>query len=222
MAWDNPTEMHALREKSGHLFGFSTPNAFYSIPALATVQKQLIEAIMQAHKTHLLVSIAVILLSSTASAEESVLHEIDRRKVLVEKNDYYVALCARGDSPTGHAYVAIGIDDHDAKACRGSSFGLYPKDGKIGVFGVVPGKIVDETLAKSTHRLLVRIDSKQYAQVMAIKKGWADRGEYRLIEKDCVTFVGKIAKAIGVKTPDRTDAIRPQAFIQKSIDLNKK
>jgi hypothetical protein len=156
--------------------------------------------------------------SAVFAADENV-KKIDRRNAS-EKYQYFIVFCARGASATGHAFVALGVDDFDAKVCRDHAFGLYPKEGK-GVLGSVPGEIVDEVFKSSTtHRLIVQVNSPDYQKAEQIREKWKKQGQYRVVEKDCVTFVAAIAEAIRLKTPNRDDALKPQTFINEMLKLN--
>lgn len=158
-------------------------------------------------------------LVSVLAAADGGVKEIDRRNAS-ERNAYYVVFCARGGGLAGHAFVTLGVDDHDAQACKSRAFGLYPKEGK-GVLGSVPGDVVEEAFkSPTTHRLVVRVNSPRFETVEEIRAKWRAQGEYRLIEKDCVTFVSAVADSLGLKTPSRDDAVTPEAFIQAMRKLN--
>jgi hypothetical protein len=137
-----------------------------------------------------------------------------------------VVLCARSGVP-GHAMVILGKDDEAKKACTIEAFGFYPMNASKAVFGPVPGKIADEFLqgrgiGAAACRIIVRVDQPQFDKIETIRKKWAGKKDYRVLEADCVTFTDEVAGSLGLKRPDRKDAKLPVTFIQKLYDLNKK
>ncbi len=137
-----------------------------------------------------------------------------------------VVLCARPGVP-GHAMVILGKDDETKKACTIEAFGFYPTSGTKAVFGPVPGKVADEFLqgrgiGAAACRIIVRVDQPRFDKIEAIRKKWAGKKDYRLLEADCVTFTSEVAGSLGLKLPDRKDAKLPVTFIQKLYELNKK
>lgn len=170
-----------------------------------------------------------VLICSTALAAESdkaTVKKIDRRNASSE-NRYFLVFCARGGSLTGHAFVVVGKEDAQAQRSTQDAFGLYPKSG-VGVLGTVPGEIVNEatkgSLAKVTDRLIVEVSVGHHERTEKIRRKWVDKGEYRLVLEDCVSFVEEIAKSIGLRTPSRLGpdgkGLMPQAFIRNLIKLN--
>jgi hypothetical protein len=141
----------------------------------------------------------------------------------------YVVFCSR-DSPrpniTGHAFVVYGKDDDEEKVCKvEDAFGFYPKDGRLGILSTVPGEVASEFVRRKgpknqdlawSCRLVVKVDDKQFEAAEAVRRKWAERGEYKMASKDCVGYVDEVAKAIGISTrPDRSDALLPETYIRK-------
>ena len=97
--------------------------------------------------------------------------------------------------------MAWGKDNFDANACQASAYGLYPVGGASAIvrsmFGPVPGQIVAESLAsKTTYRLIVQVDSAQFAKAEEIRKEkWSKvlENKYELLVTDCTTFVSDVA-----------------------------
>ena len=145
-----------------------------------------------------------------------------------ENDKYYLVFCARGGSPTGHAFVAWGKDSFEANACQASAYWLYPKDGAAAIvrslFGPVPGKFVAESLAsKTSYRLIVQVDSTQFFATEAVRQEkWSKvlESKYELLVTDCTTFVSDIAGAIHLKRPERTEYLLPESFLREMIKLN--
>jgi len=162
----------------------------------------------------------VLSLAATAPAQEKVKTVDLRNSTDADGNHYYIVFMARGESMSGHAFAALGVDDATAKSCRSRTFGFYPVSGKKGVLGPVPGKIVDEGFARSTHRLVVQINKRHFDAAENIRLKWSRKKNFRLLESDCVSFIEEIAAAVGAKTPPRTAAKLPQTFVGKMLNLN--
>jgi len=142
-----------------------------------------------------------------------------------QKDALYVIFCARSGAP-GHAFVVLGKDDEAKQLCSVEAFGLYPKNALAALtFGTVPGEIANEAVRKGTNstcRLIVKVDAKQYAAAEAVRKQWTAKNDYKLLNRDCVTFTAAVADSLGLKTPDRAKAILPQTFIQDFVDMHGK
>jgi hypothetical protein len=152
-----------------------------------------------------------------------------------EEDRHFLVFCARDDtatakSMTGHTFLVLGKEDHTARKSSQIAFGLYPKKSGAAemvksALGPVPGKFLDEvmngSLTASTHRLIVEVNASQYREAMRIRDRWADRGEYRLLQRDCVSFIEEVAKKVGLKTPERKrfDAL-PERFVAEMMRIN--
>ena len=178
-------------------------------------------------KTRLLLAFSVLLVIGVCQAGEEMVKQINRA-TKSEPGKHYVVFCARGGSPTGHAFVAWGEESFSASSCGASAYGLYPKGGAAAVlksiFGPVPGAIVAEGLASKTScRLIVQVDSAQFAKSEAIRKQkWnkALENKYELLVTDCTTFAGDIATSVGLKTPERASNMLPESFLRALMQLN--
>jgi len=137
---------------------------------------------------------------------------------------FYLVFAAREGSPVGHAFVIWGSDDADKQMCVQNAFGLYPQKGK-GVFGEVAGEIANESLkggmSKISDRLIVIVNSWHHSKAESIRREWARRGNYRVAESDCVSFIDAVARAIGLKTPKRSlSTLKPQWYVRELMKLN--
>jgi hypothetical protein len=141
------------------------------------------------------------------------------------KSSYAVAFVARAGVP-GHAFVIFGFDDPAKQACVVEGFGFYPVSAAKAAFGSVPGKIVDEYrdktgVWKAGTYLVVLVERELFDRAEAVRKKWAAGKDYRLLAADCVTFQSEVAKVLGLKTPNRTDAQLPTHFAEKLRELNR-
>ncbi len=132
---------------------------------------------------------------------------------------YFVIIIAR-DGRLGHAFVSWGMEDQQGQRSVEQGFGLYPKKG-LGVFSTVPGVLKDEWKEKSysrmTNRLVVEVDKEAYDATLKIRDEWAARGEYKVIENDCVEFTKAVAQELGLPIPKRswTKNAKPARFVQE-------
>ena len=65
------------------------------------------------------------------------------------------------------------------------------------------------------------VDQPQFDKVEAIRKRWASKKNYKVLESDCVSFTGEVATALGLKTPRRAEARLPVTYVEKLYQLNK-
>jgi hypothetical protein len=161
--------------------------------------------------------------ATVAADNEPVVKDIRNKK---DKDDLYVVFCAREHLP-GHAFVVLGKDDSKKQLCTVDAFGYYPEGDKAvkALFGKVPSEMANEFIRgkgqEGTCRLIVRVDQSQYDAVEAIRRKWAEKGTYRVIEEDCVTFAADVAQSLKLDTPERAKAILPQAFVKKLAEMNR-
>jgi len=169
-----------------------------------------------------------MLTSSLVHAEPDIV-SVDMRD-RSENDAYYIVFLARpaqastdndDKSWTGHAFIGLGKDDSSAKACTSTSFGFYPAKG-VGALGPVPGKIVEES-HKSQQRtmLVVQVNSDTYDRIDKIRQEWSKKTDYRLIERDCITFTMEVAKACGVSVPKRDKFKLPWDYVKALADSNR-
>jgi hypothetical protein len=141
------------------------------------------------------------------------------------KSGLSVVICSRPGIP-GHAMVILGREDEAKKACTVEAFGFYPESGTKALFGPVPGKIADEFLAgkgiaKAACRVILKVDKDKFDEVDAVRRRWASKKEYKLLEADCVTFAGEVARKLGLKVPKRGEAKTPMKYVEKLYEMNK-
>jgi hypothetical protein len=137
----------------------------------------------------------------------------------------YVVFCAR-DAVPGHAFVVFGKDDPVRGLCSVQAWGYYPSTGNKGVLGPVPGELADESIrgkgtAGANYRLVLRVNKEQYEAADAVRRKWAGKGEYKVLERDCVSFATDVARALRLSIPTGVAARHPQVFIRKLAELNK-
>lgn len=169
----------------------------------------------------------LVLLSVVVAAAHTALaldKTIDRRTMSDGSGSrYFVVLCARGGSATGHAFVVWGMEDAQKAMSSQEGHGFYSKNGEAGLFGPVPGELKDEAVKKSisqiSDRLIVEVDRKVYEASRTAISRWATT-DYRLFGTNCISFAADVARTMGLSTPPQGSLTFPAAFLQKLIQMN--
>jgi hypothetical protein len=159
--------------------------------------------------------------------EQAPLVKVIDLRVKAETSALYVVFCARWDTMPGHSFVVLGKEDAAAQMSTVDAFGYYPeKPGDLrAVFKKVPGLLADEfvrgTLAPTLVRLILKVNRSDFDAVEAVRRTWASRTNFQLIEQDCVTFVMDVARALKLRVPDRSglDNI-PWKYLGKLAEAN--
>lgn len=164
-----------------------------------------------------------LLLVSPAVAQEVAVKDLRKPG---SKSTKAVVLCAREGVP-GHAFVVLGKEDEKRMMSTIEAFGFYPekKDLKP-LFGTVPGSLANEFIrgkgTKNDHSLILKVDDEQFAAVEKLRADWAKRKpDYKLFERNCITFTGEAAKALGLTVPAGKDTDLPPTFLKNLIEKNK-
>lgn len=71
-----------------------------------------------------------------------------------------------------------------------------------------------------TNVLVVRVDESDYRKTLALAKSWSQNGTYRLLGRDCVTFVAAVATTLGIETPPRKLYFFPADYVSGLIEVN--
>src|SRR6185503_18155915 len=161
-----------------------------------------------------------------AGADPPLVKEIDLR-AKEEPSPLYVVFCSRWDTLPGHAFVVLGKEDAQAMMSTVDAFGYYPETSgnTKAVLKRVPGVLADEfvrgTLAPTLVRLILKVNKADFDAVKAVRDLWESKGSYKLIERDCVTFVMDVASALGLTVPNRSgfDNI-PWNYVRKLAEAN--
>jgi hypothetical protein len=133
----------------------------------------------------------------------------------------------KGTSVFGHAFVVLAFNDNQKKACVAKALGFFPeKDGDAirSVFKDVPEKVSNDFLrnkpASGTCRLIVRVTKEQYDGVAKVLAQWGKK-DYRLGQKDCVSFMIAVGNGLKLHIPERTGFDRlPVKYVQKLVENN--
>jgi hypothetical protein len=167
-------------------------------------------------------SVAALAAGPLASAQNADTVLKDLRKTL-DNSALYIVFCAR-DAVPGHAFVVWGKDDAAKQICSVEAWGYYPEKGtnvfKIAL-GAVPSEMANEFLrgkgTTGTCRLVLRVSKEQYDQAEAIRRRWANKRDFKLLEEDCVGFATDVARSLGLRTPASFTDRHPQLFIRKLL-----
>ena len=94
------------------------------------------------------------------------------------------------------------------------------------LLGSVAGEVVVEgerQVARSDRQFALVLTDEQYRAVMAVVEEWRDRPQpsYHLNRRNCVHFVGELARAAGLRVEYTRRLIRrPRSFLQHVLSLN--
>jgi hypothetical protein len=130
----------------------------------------------------------------------------------------WIVFAARAGVP-GHAFVLWAMEDRTRQMTTVDAFGFYPtvhgpNAAASMVVGTVPGALRDEiqkrqdegccTWSQPDVVAAFEVDKDVYDRTSAVRAAWnANESRYQLAEKDCVTFVADVGKAMGISMPDR-------------------
>jgi len=146
-----------------------------------------------------------------------------------ESPRYWVVLMARpadlAAASPGHAFVEFGYEDEAAQMTRFEAWGFYPEaDGKT--FQAVPGRIVDDvrsgSLSARTILVSVEVSKEAFEAARRVRQDWSDRPpEYHLLSaSNCIDFVDRLARAVGLVTPARSVTQRPEEYVEALGRMN--
>lgn len=147
---------------------------------------------------------------------------------------YWILFVARDYFP-GHAFVVLGERNRKKSVWKSlKGYGKYAKNtekknAKKAAYGVVPGKIVEESaqsLRSVNNGLAVAVPKEVYNYVLRNTKYMQKKSSkkpvpYSLIDKSCVDFTEMAARAVGLKVPTPNGhRNHPQLFIAELKRLN--
>jgi hypothetical protein len=147
---------------------------------------------------------------------------------LTVQNDvtYVLEFRARADDAFGHAFMAIEAHDRRGTVTRAGIFGFGTAtgapDGVFSLFGSLGeiGYTIDDLNARPTATFRVPISRTTYRRlvqsVMDARRTWT---LYELLFLNCNTFIGAIARSIGLHAPEN-NALLPADFVHELKRLN--
>src|SRR5260221_9877973 len=131
--------------------------------------------------------------------------------------DIFVEFMARPTAPItagtpGHAFFCLSY--HLNTGVKEDCFGFYPKDLTKAFDG--PGVISNEFNKKAILNVSVslshKVDKTTISKITAEINKWAG-ADYKLLVNNCGDFVFAIAKAAGLRTPNRQTVALPTEFV---------
>ena len=141
----------------------------------------------------------------------------------------FVAFLGRGGFP-GHAFVGIGVQLNAGLRVYERFMGYYPVGGdKVSEVKLVLGKasgMLDYQWKDTswTQEYRVNVDPVEHAAAIAVADTWRSNDpKYNLFAsggKNCSSFAGEVAKAVGLKAPSGAGLMLPVAFIIKLREAN--
>ena len=126
-----------------------------------------------------------------------------------------------------HAFVSLkGTVDATGEAVD-TSYGFTAKAVTPAILlGSVAGEVVVEgerQIARSDRQFAFTLTDEQYRAVMAVVEEWRNRRQpsYNLNRRNCVHFVGELARAAGLRVEEERRLMRrPRSFLQHVRSLN--
>jgi hypothetical protein len=145
---------------------------------------------------------------------------------------YYVIFAARGNSPTGHAFVMWGQESELGGESTYEGYGYYPANNSatgqsMAVLGPIPAEIVNEAKKTQTRSwplatdiLIVEVDLNTFLNSHLLLQFESKKPpKYFPLLSDCVTFLERVANSIGLPAPARSvGTLLPQAYVRALIE----
>lgn len=156
------------------------------------------------------------------------------------KDRYFVVFAARGGAlstsgtTAGHAYVSWGREVYSATppVSVQECYGVFADGWAEGhnandvLRGTLPVRMSDGDCWRSdnTQFLIVHVTQPDYQRSFEVYRRWASRTtasdvSYRLLLRDCVTFIAEVAAALDLKRPWR-GLHTPATFVAAMIESN--
>ncbi len=142
------------------------------------------------------------------------------------QNRHFLTFYGTNEGTVGHAFVSFVREDNNLQqTVVDGIWGLYPasrtKGGASYLIGEVPGEIKDDFLTRPDVGLTVEVTPQEYKNALDIKNKWSN-ANYRLTEKDCLSFVIEVATSLShkISIPGRCLFDFPSDYIIKLKELN--
>lgn len=142
---------------------------------------------------------------------------------------YYIEFRARPNGVADHSYIAYGRLTRRGKPYKTKYVGLHPKGGSVGMLvGVVAMEaqlepMPEDKTATLTTSYRVPLTRKEYrklvATISAAKKDKDSWGVWNPILNNCNSFVGFIARSIGLQAPT-SSVVGPTTYVNSLRDIN--
>lgn len=146
---------------------------------------------------------------------------------------FFLVFLGYGGSTTGHLDVRWGMESPALRESRNDEcFGFFSPQSWIQfTFRPIDGRLRACTSAEHrTHRVIVEVDEAAFKRTTAVLDRWRTETEtglirYQLLRSDCVSFGADIARAAGLRVPERgvmrPRSALPQRFLETVIELNR-
>jgi hypothetical protein len=127
------------------------------------------------------------------------------------------------ESP-GHAFLLIALKTNTGS--KEDALGFYPASSNaaqvvIGGPGMVKSEFQNNPtrFARVTASFKTAINLDQRRRIYQLADQF-NQQMYRFTDGNCIDFVDSVARALGLKVPNRTSTQTPEAYVKKLADLN--
>ncbi|MEY9634097.1 chemotaxis protein histidine kinase CheA [Bradyrhizobium japonicum] len=169
---------------------------------------------------------------NSSVAQQEKVERFDFRKRQDEPLYSITFSAERPPGDTGHAFITFNHEDEQKRMTTFESVGFYPPgektDGVVKFYTSVfsEGPLKDDFLHDADTKMVVTVNKEQYEAAREVYAGWKARQEkngnhYVLVVNDCTTFVGEVARAIGLETSLRVTALFPKDYDLALIENQK-
>lgn len=141
----------------------------------------------------------------------------------------YIEFRSRPNGAMDHSYIAYGYLNRRGKPYKTKYIGLHPKGGTAGMLiGIVAMEarldpLPEDKTATPIVSYRVPLTRKEYnlllKTIAAARKDKDSWGVWNPVLNNCNSFVGYIARAIGIKVPN-TSVMGPTSYVKALRDMN--
>lgn len=138
---------------------------------------------------------------------------------------YFLEFRGRPSENFGHSYVIARKVGRNGRGVASRMAGFGPMRGSSGIdtlFGVRGALRIysEDRRIRPTQRFVVRVSRRAYIRAMAAIAYTSRRpGMFYLLDRNCNSFVGNVARAAGIRAPD-ADGIMPEDYVARLRALN--
>ena len=190
---------------------------------------------------------ALLLFAIPVYGQPAVTPDVDLR-TYSEEGEYYLVFNGKkpgGGKSLGHAFVTWLAEDPDQRMSVGYARGLWPVgresnkkkirvlNGALdnvdtyerveGYLNLVDteGDVRDDAdyMEKGDIQFVAQVNSESFDKAKKVKENWDEDKEYKLLVKNCVSFVDAVAESVGLDTPSGSFTY-PGKYVSRLKQMN--